>query len=86
MEKRSVQSPSLHRDIGLRTSCDQTRESIIQAHGTIDDIGKMIFTRSEFTSKAHHAHFYEMLKGIVSSLHGVVLLDARLNDPDVCCS
>ena len=56
---------------------------IIKAHGTIDDIGKMIFTRSEYhKAKADHAHFYEMLKALFLT-NMVLFIGCGLNDPDV---
>jgi NAD-dependent SIR2 family protein deacetylase len=56
---------------------------IIKAHGTIDNIQKMIFTRFEYHDmKQQHGKFYELLKAIFL-LNTVVFIGCGLEDPDV---
>jgi len=70
-------------------SCDLVDEIrsdarlIIKAHGSIDDISKMIFTRSEYHQvKQSHSQFYEIIKAIFLT-HTVVFIGCSLADPDV---
>jgi hypothetical protein len=56
---------------------------IIKAHGSIDDISKMIFTRSEYHhAKMRYAQFYEVLKAVFLT-HTVIFIGCSLEDPDV---
>jgi|SRR5882724_1715156 len=56
---------------------------IIKAHGSIDDISQMIFTRSEYhRTKRNFPHFYEILKAIFLT-HTVIFIGCSLEDPDV---
>lgn len=57
---------------------------IIKAHGTIDDIHKMVFTKSEYyKAKKEFPNFYEVLKALFIT-NTVVFIGCGLNDPDVC--
>jgi len=56
---------------------------IIKAHGSIDDISKMIFTRAEYhRAKADHSRFYDILKAIFLT-HTAVFIGCSMEDPDV---
>jgi hypothetical protein len=56
---------------------------IIKAHGSIDNISKMIFTRAEYhRAKSASPHFYEILKAVFLT-HTVIFLGCSLEDPDV---
>jgi hypothetical protein len=56
---------------------------IIKAHGTIDNINKMIFTRSQYhQAKREHSKFYEVLKALFIT-HTVVFIGCSLDDPDI---
>jgi hypothetical protein len=56
---------------------------IIRAHGSINDISRMIFTRSEYHQvKRDFPHFYEILKAIFLT-HTVIFIGCSLEDPDV---
>lgn len=56
---------------------------IIKAHGSIDDVQKMIFTRAEYhAAKQLHPTFYELLKAIFL-LNTVVFIGCGFEDPDV---
>lgn len=56
---------------------------IIKAHGSIDNINKMIFTRSQYyNAKRNYSKFYEVLKALFIT-HTVVFIGCSLDDPDV---
>lgn len=56
---------------------------IIKAHGSIDDISNMIFTRSQYhMAKRNHSQFYEIIKAIFLT-NTVVFIGCSLTDPDV---
>jgi hypothetical protein len=56
---------------------------IVKAHGTVDSVSKMIFTRAEYhRAKAEHSNFYEMLKAVFLT-HTVVFIGCGMSDPDV---
>lgn len=56
---------------------------IIKAHGSIDNISKMIFTRAEYhNAKAQYQQFYEILKAIFLT-HTVMFFGCGLEDPDM---
>jgi hypothetical protein len=56
---------------------------IIKAHGLIDNIQNMVFTRAEYHSmKQKHPSFYELLKAIFL-LNTVIFIGCSLEDPDV---
>ena len=56
---------------------------IIKAHGSIDDISKMIFTRAEYhQAKNISPHFYEILKAVFL-IYTVIFIGCSLEDPDV---
>lgn len=56
---------------------------IIKAHGTIDNITDMIFTRAQYhTAKREHPHFYEVLKAVLIT-NTVLFLGCGLEDPDI---
>lgn len=56
---------------------------IIKAHGSIDNINKMIFTRSQYhKAKREYFKFYEVLKALFIT-HTVIFIGCSLDDPDV---
>lgn len=56
---------------------------IIKAHGTIDNITDMIFTRAQYhKAKREHPHFYEVLKAVLIT-NTVLFLGCGLEDPDI---
>lgn len=56
---------------------------IIKAHGSIDNINKMIFTRSQYyKAKREYSRFYEVLKALFIT-HTVIFIGCSLDDPDV---
>jgi hypothetical protein len=56
---------------------------IIKAHGSIDDISKMVFTRAEYhRAKAEYSRFYDILKAIFLT-HTAVFIGCSMEDPDV---
>ena len=56
---------------------------IIKAHGTIDDIQRMVFTKSEYhAAKRHYPQFYTLLKSIFLT-NTCVFIGCSLDDPDV---
>lgn len=56
---------------------------VIKAHGTIDKIGEMIFTRSEYhEAKRKKPHFYEILKSIFMT-NTIIFIGCGLEDPDI---
>lgn len=56
---------------------------IIKAHGSIDNINKMIFTRAEYhRAKRENSKFYEVLKALFIT-HTVIFIGCSLDDPDV---
>jgi hypothetical protein len=56
---------------------------IIKAHGSIDDISKMVFTKAEYHSaKEHHSSFYSILKALLLT-NTCVFIGCGMEDPDV---
>ncbi len=56
---------------------------IIKAHGSIDDISKMVFTRKEYhQAKKHHPEFYNLLKALLLT-NTCVFIGCGMEDPDV---
>jgi hypothetical protein len=56
---------------------------IIKAHGTIDEISKMVFTKSEYHgAKRDYPQFYNILRAIFLT-HTCVFIGCSLDDPDV---
>jgi hypothetical protein len=56
---------------------------IVKAHGTIDDIQRMVFTKSEYhAAKRGCAEFYSLLKAIFLT-HTCIFIGCSLDDPDV---
>lgn len=56
---------------------------IIKAHGSIDEISNMIFTRSEYhKAKRDHSQFYEIIKAVFLT-NTVVFIGCSLSDPDL---
>lgn len=56
---------------------------IMKAHGCINDIGKMVFTKSQYhKAKENHPSFYELLKAIFLT-HTCIFIGCGLDDPDV---
>ncbi|MBW8311610.1 MAG: SIR2 family protein [Rhizobium sp.] len=56
---------------------------IIKAHGTIDDVKKMVFTKSEYhEAKKNHPDFYTMLRAIFLT-NTAIFLGCSLDDPDL---
>jgi len=56
---------------------------IVKAHGTIDEIDKMVFTKSEYHRvKKMHPSFYSMLRAIFLT-NTCLFIGCSLDDPDV---
>lgn len=56
---------------------------IIKAHGTIDNIGKMVFTKRQYyDAKKNFPEFYMILSALFMT-NTVLFLGCGLNDPDV---
>lgn len=56
---------------------------IIKAHGSIDNIKDMIFTRAQYhAAKKSHPHFYEVLKAVFLT-STILFLGCGLEDPDI---
>jgi hypothetical protein len=56
---------------------------IVKAHGTIDEIQRMVFTKAEYhRAKRDHPDFYALLKSIFLT-HTCVFIGCSLDDPDV---
>lgn len=56
---------------------------IIKAHGSIDDISKMVFTRKEYHhAKKDHPEFYNLLKALLLT-NTCVFIGCGMEDPDV---
>ena len=66
--------------------CDEVRSLsflIIKAHGTIDDVGKMIFTKQQYVNaKYKYPGFYLVLNSIFLT-NLVLFMGCSLMDPDV---
>lgn len=56
---------------------------VIKAHGSIDDISRIVFTRAEYhNAKREFAKFYGVLKAIFLT-HTAVFIGCGMEDPDV---
>lgn len=56
---------------------------IIKAHGTIDNIGDMIFTKAQYhKAKRDFSHFYDVLKAVFLT-NTIIFLGCGLEDPDI---
>lgn len=56
---------------------------IIKAHGTIDEVGKMIFTKAEYhAAKESHSSFYSILKSLLIT-NTCIFVGCGLDDPDM---
>jgi hypothetical protein len=56
---------------------------LIKAHGSIDDVDKMIFSRSQYReAKFLHPNFYRLLEAIFLT-HTALFIGCGLNDPDI---
>jgi len=56
---------------------------IIKAHGSIDDISKMIFTKAEYhLAKEEHSSFYAILKALLLT-NTCIFIGCSMDDPDV---
>lgn len=66
--------------------CDELRSDtrlIVKAHGTIDEIRQMIFTRAEYhEARRSYPNFYEVLKALFLT-NTVIFMGCGLQDPDV---
>lgn len=63
----------------IRSDC----RLIIKAHGSINEIGKMIFTRSEYHhAKKSYPQFYEILKALFLT-QTVIFIGCGMEDPDI---
>ena len=66
--------------------CDELKSDtrlIIKAHGSIDEVNRMIFTRSEYhTARAQNHGFYEILKALFMT-NTVVFIGCGMQDPDM---
>ncbi|TMO80052.1 SIR2 family protein [Pseudoalteromonas sp. S3776] len=69
------------RDLGDLVRSDD--RLIVKAHGSINNIGNMIFTKSQYhEAKKNYPQFYELLKAIFLT-HTCVFIGCGLDDPDV---
>ncbi|MDD5042401.1 MAG: SIR2 family protein [Candidatus Omnitrophica bacterium] len=56
---------------------------ILKVHGTIDTLGKMIFTRKEYAAaRSKYENFYMLLKALALT-HTFLFLGCGVNDPDI---
>lgn len=56
---------------------------IVKAHGSIDEISSMIFTRSQYhLAKSQHARFYDVLKAVFLT-NTLLFVGCSLDDPDI---
>ncbi|MCX4065140.1 SIR2 family protein [Pseudomonas sp. S1Bt30] len=56
---------------------------IIKAHGSIDDISKMVFTKAEYhAAKENHSSFYTILKALLLT-NTCIFIGCGMDDPDV---
>jgi SIR2-like domain len=56
---------------------------IIKAHGTIDSISQMVFTKDEYhAAKSKYPRFYETLRAIFLT-HTAVFIGCGMDDPDI---
>lgn len=56
---------------------------ILKAHGSVDDLTRMIFTRAEYhRAKAENARFYDVLRSIFLT-NTVIFIGCGLEDPDI---
>lgn len=56
---------------------------IIKAHGSIDEISRMIFTKAEYhAAKEAHASFYAILKALLLT-NTCIFIGCGMDDPDV---
>ena len=68
---------------GLADELRSDTRLIIKAHGTIDSIDEMIFTRAEYhTAKRDCPQFYEVLRGIFLT-NTIIFIGCGLEDPDM---
>lgn len=59
------------------------QRSVLKVHGTIDEVQKTIFTRSDYArARTKHAHFYRILESLFMT-HTFVFLGASMRDPDI---
>jgi NAD-dependent SIR2 family protein deacetylase len=67
----------------ILTNLKSTENVIIKAHGTIDDVDKVVFTqRQYYNAKKDHPQFYNLLHALFLT-HTVLFLGYSLNDPDI---
>lgn len=56
---------------------------VLKAHGTVDTVNKMVFTRKEYSdARYEHPRFFALLDALVLT-HTFVFLGCGLSDPDV---
>lgn len=56
---------------------------IVKAHGSIDNISKMVFTREQYhKAKREYGRFYEIIKALFLT-HTCVFIGCGMSDPDV---
>lgn len=79
---------ALHKVVSYTSAglADEVRDDtrlIVRAHGSIDDVRDMIFTRSEYhEAKRKHVAFYEIMKALFLT-NTIVFLGCSLDDPDI---
>lgn len=67
----------------ILTNLKTTENLIIKAHGTIDDVDRMVFTQQQYyDAKKAYPVFYDILKALFLT-NTVVFLGYSLNDPDI---
>jgi len=55
---------------------------ILKAHGSIDEVGKMIFTRNQYAAaRSKHSSFYRLLDSLIIT-NTVLMIGVGLDDPD----
>lgn len=73
-------------DYSSEALADELRDNtrlLIRAHGSINDVRQMIFTRSEYhAAKRRHGAFYEIMKALFIT-NTIVFIGCSLDDPDI---
>lgn len=68
---------------GLADELRSDTRLIIKAHGTIDSIPEMIFTRAQYhKAKQDHSNFYDILKALFLT-NTILFIGCSLDDPDI---
>ena len=71
-----------HSDSGIIESIRRGDRLILKSHGTIDDVGDLIFTRKEYAlARTKYSAFYKLLASLISTTT-VLMIGVGLDDPD----